>query len=276
MRCAPQFALCLALILGPGGFQSGAQTPQTPPAQPQTPPAAQPQPPPKPRPRQPAPAAKLTLTVMVTALDGKTLPDVLVNASGPADREGRTDPSGLISFANLPPGTYRLRFEHDEFVTLEKEVSLTAGRSPRISATLTAAPPPPPPPQPDPVPQPQPSAPPDGNYSPSSVSIPDFIEKNYVGGAPIKRSPLGCGGSSTSTLVQTKEPIAEHTHDDADEIIYVVAGEGTHNVAGRESTLAAGSFAAVPRGTAHSLTRRGSRPLIFVATLAGPPCQAGK
>jgi len=76
--------------------------------------------------------------------------------------------------------------------------------------------------------------------------------------------------------VQTKDPVTEHTHADADEAIYVVAGEGTHRVAGRDSAVAAGTFAVVPRGTPHSLTRRGSRPLIFVSTLSGPPCQSGK
>jgi len=208
---------------------------------------------------------------MVTALDGKTIPGVTVTARGPVDREGQSDPSGLVTFPNLSPGTYRVRFEHQEFLTLEKEISVAAGKPLRVSASLTAAPPPPPPPKPEPVPVPPPPAP-DGSYSASATSIPDFIEKNYVGSAPVKRSPLGCGGSSTSTLIQTKEPIAEHTHD-ADEIIYVVAGEGTHKVEGRDAPLLAGSFAFVPKGVPHSLNRRGSRPLIFLSTLAGPACQ---
>jgi quercetin dioxygenase-like cupin family protein len=77
-------------------------------------------------------------------------------------------------------------------------------------------------------------------------------------------------------LVQTKDPVAEHTHADADETIYVVAGEGTHKVGGRDAAIEAGTFLVVPRGTPHSLRRSGSRPLIFVSTLSGPPCQAGK
>jgi hypothetical protein len=213
---------------------------------------------------------------MVTAMDGRTLQDVDVRASGPMDREGRTDPSGLVTFANMATGTYRLRFDHDEFISFEKEVTLVAGKPLRASVTLNAAPPPPPPPKPEPV-EPAPAAPaPNGNYSPSSLSIPDFIENNYIGSAQVKRSPVGCTGSSASTLVQIKEPIAEHSHAESDEIIYVVAGEGTHRLAGRETSLSAGSFAVVPRGTAHTLTRRGSRPLIFVSTLSGPPCREGK
>ena len=212
---------------------------------------------------------------MVTARDGRTLPGVLVTAAGPVDREGRTDDSGLVSFQNLSSGTYRLRFEHDGFVTLEKEVSLPAGKPLRVSASLTAAPPPPPPPAPEPAPPP-PTPMPEGSFSPSSVSVPDFIESNYIGSAQVKRSPIGCGGHTIATLIQTKEPVAEHSHDEADETIYVVAGEGSHRISGRDSALAAGSFALVPRGTAHTLTRRGSRPLIFISILAGPPCQAAK
>jgi mannose-6-phosphate isomerase-like protein (cupin superfamily) len=211
---------------------------------------------------------------MVTALDGKTLPETSVKASGPVDREGVTDPSGLVSFTNMSAGTYRLRFERDEFVTFEKEVSIAAGKPMRVSAALTAAPPPPPAPKPEPPPPP-PVPQPEGNYAPSITSITDFIEKNFIGSASVKRSPLGCGGSSTSTLIQTKEPVAEHVHD-ADEIIYVVAGEGTHRVGGRESALMAATFVFVPKGMPHSITRRSSRPLIFVSTLAGPPCQPGQ
>ena len=147
---------------------------------------------------------------------------------------------------------------------------MTPGRPPRLSVTLTAAPPPPPAPKPEPGRRPPPPVP-DGNYSPSTTSIPDFVESNYIGSAPVKRSPVGCGAHSTSTLMQTKDPIAEHTHADADETIYVVAGEGMHRVGGHVSTpVSAGIFAVVPRGTPHSLTRRGSRPLIFVSTLSRP------
>jgi mannose-6-phosphate isomerase-like protein (cupin superfamily) len=283
MRCDPGIRLAIAAAVCIGAPVLLAQTPQSPPApQPvqQAPPTTAK--PPQPaattgRPSRPAAAAdaRLGLTLMVTASDGRTLPGVAVRASGPVEREAETDPSGLVTFANMSAGTYRLRFDHKEFVPFEKEVTLAPGRAPRLNVTLTSAPPPPPAPKPEPVAPPPPPAP-DGSYSPSTTSIPDFVESNYIGGAPVKRSPVGCGPQSTSTLVQTKDPVAEHTHADADETIYVVAGEGMHRVAGRETAVSAGSFAVVPRGTPHSLTRRGSRPLIFVSTLAGPPCQAGK
>ena len=55
-------------------------------------------------------------------------------------------------------------------------------------------------------------------------------------------------------------------------MIYVLGGEGTHKVNGKEIALQAGVFAVVPRGTAHSMTRRGSRPLIFLSVLSGQQC----
>ena len=109
MRCAPIGLLCLALTFTLGSSFITAQDPQTAPAtKPVQAPTAG-------RGRQsPAPGPKLSFTVMVTALDGKTIPEATVKASGPVDREMPTDPSGLVTFANMAPGTYRLRIEHPE------------------------------------------------------------------------------------------------------------------------------------------------------------------
>ena len=227
--------------------------------------------------RVPPPGPKLALTVMVTALDGKTIPEAIVKTSGPVDREAPTDPSGLVTFANMAPGTYRLRIEHPGFITLEKEVSLAAGKPLRAvgvaqcRATATAA-----------AQsrsrhrrQPAPSGP-AGNYAPNSVDIPDLFEKNFIGSGPVKRSPIGCTASSTSTLVQLREPITDHAHADADELIYIVAGEGTHKVDGKEHALSGGVFSTVPRGVTHSIVRRGRQPLVIISTLSGPPCQPGQ
>jgi len=289
MRCAHFGSLCLAgtLLLGSSSSATALslppeeKVPQTaPPAQaPQATPAAKPvQPPAAGRARQAPPAGpKLTLTVMVTALDGKTLPDVVVKASGPVDREAPTDSSGLVNFANMSPGTYRLRFEHVGFITFEKEVSLATGKPLRASASLSAAPPPPPPPKPEPAPaQPSTQPIPAGNYQPNVANFESWIDSSFIGRAPSKRLGAGCTASATSAMVQTNESIAERTRNDADETIYVVAGEGTLRMDGREHALNASSFVTIPRGTAHSIARRGSRPLMFVSTVSGPPCQPGQ
>ncbi len=278
MRCAPLGLLCLGLAVSAGSSSPSAQAPQAPAAQaPQTPPPAKPpQAPTTGRGRQSAPptAARLTLTVMVTALDGRTIPDAMVKAIGPDDREASSDPSGLVTLNNLSPGTYRVRFEHPAFITLEKEISIAAGKPLRASATLSAAPPPP---KPEAPPTPPPATPaPAGNYSPNAVDIPDLFEKNFIGSAAIKRSPIGCTASSTSTLVQLRDPLADHAHADADELIYIVAGEGTHKIGGKEQPLSGGVFTIIPRGTTHSLTRRGRQPLVIISTLSGPPCQPGQ
>jgi len=239
------------------------QTAPKPPAQPQA---------------QPPAATRTTLTVFVTDQSGKPVADADVKAAGPVNRDGKTDSEGTLVFRNMNAGTYRLRFEHGEFVTLEREVTIQGGRPFKTSAALSAAPPPPPPPPP-PKPEPQPTAPPPPppafNAQPSSISIPDFFEKNYIGSAPSKTSPVGCTASSTATLVQIRDPLPEHTHADADEMIYVVAGEGTQRLGGRDIPLAAGTFSVIPRAMAHSFTRRGRNPLVFLSILSGPPCQAG-
>jgi mannose-6-phosphate isomerase-like protein (cupin superfamily) len=109
------------------------------------------------------------------------------------------------------------------------------------------------------------------------VALPDFIEKNYIGrGAPSKSSPVGCTGTSTATLLQLREPLQEHSHNDADEMIYVIAGEGVQRIGGIETKLAAGSFASLPRGTPHTITRRGNNPIIVLSIMTGPPCEAQK
>jgi hypothetical protein len=210
-------------------------------------------------------------------MEGKTLPEVWVKAIGPVEREGPTVASGNVMFSNVNAGSYRLRFEHEGFVTLEREFTITPGRPLKASVSLNAAPPPPPPPKVEaPSPPPTPTPAPLGDYRSVSVDIPDFFEKNYIGSAQVKRSPVACTASTASMLVQLKEPIAEHTHGDADELIYVVGGEGTHKVGGREYPLSSGVFTVVPRGVSHSIVRRGRLPLVFISTLSGPPCQPEK
>jgi mannose-6-phosphate isomerase-like protein (cupin superfamily) len=220
-------------------------------------------------PARPAARARPTMTVQVTDLEGQPIAGVWVKASGPVDRETATDDKGAVTFRNMLAGTYRLRFEHDTFVTLERETTMQA-RSVTLTVALNAAPPPPPAPVRE-VPAEPPALPPAG--PPTSLSLIDLIERNFVGNAPSLTSPVGCAPGATSSVLQLRDPLPEHVHSDADEMLYVIAGEGTHSVAGKNIHLEAGVFAVVPRGTAHSITRRGSRPVIFLSVLSGQPCQ---
>jgi mannose-6-phosphate isomerase-like protein (cupin superfamily) len=215
--------------------------------------------------------ARPSLTVFVTTLDGSPLGGVWVRATGPVTREGATEDDGTVVFRNMTAGTYRLRFEHDEFVTFEREIAVS-GRAAKATASLTPAPPPPEPPKTEPAPAPAPAPPAGPPAKPTTLSIIDYIERNYIKNAPSVQSVVGCMPTATASVLQLRDPLAEHTHDDGDEMLYVVAGNGSHRMGGSESPLSAGVFVVVPRGTPHSIQRRGSNPLMLMTILAGPPC----
>src|SRR5919199_1212129 len=75
-----------------------------------------------------APAVRPSITVLVTDRVGKPLQDIAVKATGPMEREGKTDTEGTIVLRNLNPGTYRLRFESAGTITFEREITVAAGR----------------------------------------------------------------------------------------------------------------------------------------------------
>jgi hypothetical protein len=245
----------------------------------QTPPAQPAPTPPTPRPRTTRPAqstATATLTVTVTDSGGAPIEGVRVSAIGPLEREGTTTSAGQVRLLGVRAGTYRLRFEHEGYHTFEKELTWRAGTPPpSTEATLTAAPPPPPPPPP-----PEPAKPEAPEFvpdlpagKPSTTSLLDYIERNFISNKePQKESLVGCSGGAQSWLWQIRDPWMGRRHESAEVMMYVVGGDGTLGIDGREVSVAAGSFAVVPRGTAYGFTRRGRNPLIVLATLSGPPC----
>jgi mannose-6-phosphate isomerase-like protein (cupin superfamily) len=211
-----------------------------------------------------------TLAVRVTDPAGTPISDVKVTVDGPAQRQSTTE-GGRIAFETLPSGTYRLRFEHEGFVTLEREVVARGTVPIDVKVTLTPAPAPPPPP---PVPQP-PAAPPapDVNAAPLVMDLPAFIAKNYVGRGSQKTSPLACNATSTAALIQLHDPIEEHTHADFDEYLYVIAGQGTARIKTEDQPLTAGVFVMVPRGVSHALAASGKNPLVLLSVRPGDRCQ---
>lgn len=224
------------------------------------------------RARAAATVAPTTATITVTDLSGAPIGDVRVILTGSLDRSGSTQSDGTVKFDGLRPGTYRLRFTKDEFVTFEREIEVRAGQpAPTPSVALTPAPPapkpsPPSPPEPKPAPLPPPG-------KPVTLTVPDFIERNFISNTqPQKVSPVGCSGLIQSVLWQIRDPWPDRQHAEADAVLYVIGGEGTLRLDGRDSVLQAGSFASVPRGMTYGLTRRGRNPLIVLATLAGEPC----
>jgi mannose-6-phosphate isomerase-like protein (cupin superfamily) len=207
-----------------------------------------------------------TLAISVTDPAGAPLTSVKVTVDGPASRQTRTE-RGRIAIEELPTGTYRLRFELEGFVTFEREVAARAGAPIDVKVTLTPAPKPPPPPEPV-----KPAPPPLLNVSPAAIDVPTFLEKNFVGRAVGKVSPLTCASGGSAVLLQMREPLEEHAHDDSDEFVYVIGGEGTARIAGTDHRLQAGMLLMVPRTVRHSFTARGRNPLVVISIKAGLPC----
>ena len=256
----------------------GGQTPpargQTPPSAGQTPPARGQTTPSRGRSAPPRAATAAATHIIVRDVSGTPISGV--NVSLPGNRRVVTGGDGGAD-VTLSAGSYRLRFERDGFITLEREVTIRAGQATQVEVSLSAAPPPPeppPPPPPPPAPAPPPTRPPVASGPPVTVSIPAFLEKNFIGRDPLKESILGCTVDATTRLLQLRDPLSAHTHSDLDEILYVVAGEGGVRIGDQVTTIGPGSLSVIPRGISHAVERRGKNPLVVVSTLAGAPCAA--
>jgi mannose-6-phosphate isomerase-like protein (cupin superfamily) len=208
----------------------------------------------------------VTFVIAVTDPSGARLTDVKVTMSGPAQRTSRTE-GGRVVFENLPSGDYRFRFERNGFVPLERDVTGRGSAPIQVNVAMSAVPVPS---TPIPPVGPLKERPVDGRFV--VLDMPAFIEKNYVGRASGKSTPLACGAGGGATLLQINDPIATHTHPDADEFIYVIAGQGTAHIGEREESLGAGVFLMFPRGAAHMITAGPKRPLVFISTRAGERC----
>jgi mannose-6-phosphate isomerase-like protein (cupin superfamily) len=220
-----------------------------------------------------------TLAISVTDPGGQPVRSVAVTLEGPASRTTRTE-GGRIALEGLPPGRYTIRFEREGFVTLERELTATAGKPMEVQVTLKPLPQPAPAPahepaeEPveEPVEGPAPKATGSTRAKPAVFDVPGVIEKEWIGRAAGKTTPLACGQGGTATLIQLNQPLTDHAHADADEFVYVVAGEGAVRMAGSQQKVSAGVLVFVPRGIAHTLTPSGRNPLIVLATRAGAGC----
>jgi hypothetical protein len=261
--------------------EASAQAPAPKPAQP---PVATPA---APRPAQPTRRAQPANTrggiaVTVTDLRGETLQAIDVRVTGATDRQGQTNASGQVNFPGLQPGAYRLRFSGDEVVTFEREVTVRPGQVSDVDVTLhhaasvvTAAPPPVQQAE-EPVAPPAAAAAVGPTGMPQTLSVPDILERNYVGTQPRRETVLSCSGITRTTMIQLNMPLPDRLYETADAAYYVIGGEGTVRLAGRETKLATNGFVSVPRGTAHSFIRTGRRPLILLAVLSGEACEEAK
>jgi hypothetical protein len=224
-------------------------------------------------PAKPTPASTMTsLRISTRSEDGTVLSGVRLLLSGSGSGEFTTGAAGTAVVPNLKPGIYRVRCELEGYITLEREFTLGRGAWNPIDVVLTAAPPPPPPP---------PKAPPVAEAVPSggapvTLSVPDFLDRNFIGRDPLKESIVACKPLETVRLLQMREGVAQHRHDRADEIIYVVAGEGAVRIQTETTPIRAGALIVVPNGSDHAFEHRGKNPLIVVSTLSGSACEPAK
>lgn len=268
-----------ALVLIFALQQPPAPAPAAPkPATPAPAPATQPATPAATPARRPAPStATSTVSVRVTDRSGAPARDVSVTAEGPVSREGTTDASGQVQLRTVTNGTYRIRAAGEKYVTLEKEVTVRAGTaSAPIDFSLSAAPPPPAPP---PAPEPKPAPPPAETSTAKAgelrvLSIADLAERSLSGREPVKRVPIGCSGLDNTEMIVLRETLNAPANPNVDEMIYVVAGEALLSLGGRDQAISSGWYALVPRGTPHTLAKRGRNPAILLTTMGGQPCAA--
>jgi len=227
-------------------------------------------------PKRPVAAPKTT-SARVTVKDqaGASLSGVHLRLSGAGTGEFTTGAAGTAIVPNLVDGQYRLRCERDGFITLERDFTLHGSTYSPIDIVLDPAPPPPAPPPPPPAPAPAAPAMLPGGPS-ITVSIPDFVDRNFIGREPFKESIIACKPLETVRLLQMREAVARHVHDRIDEVLYVVAGEGAVRIGDETVAVRAGALVVVPHGSEHGFERRGKNPLIVVSTLVGSACDASK
>jgi mannose-6-phosphate isomerase-like protein (cupin superfamily) len=217
-----------------------------------------------------ATTGRVTFAIAVTDPAGAPLPDVKVTMTGATERASRTE-GGRIVFENLPAGNYRFRFDKEGFVPFERELTARGTAPIDVKVTLTPAPAPPARP-PAPIAPPPAAAPPRVDAKLVVLDMPAFIEKYYVKRAAGTMTPLACSTGGASTLIQINDPIATHVHEDADEFVYVIAGQGSANMGERHEALGPGVYMMIPRGTAHGFTTGAKKPLVMISTRAGERC----
>jgi mannose-6-phosphate isomerase-like protein (cupin superfamily) len=216
------------------------------------------------------------MAITATSPQGATLPGVRVSISGPTERSDQTDASGQLTLPSLLTGTYRVRFEGEKVTAFEKEVTVQTGKVTEVDVMLNPAPEPkivvaqaPPAPA-------SASAPQGPKGQPLTVGVVALLEKEFVKDQPRRESLLSCSVNQRTTMIQLNKALPERLYEDADAAYYVLGGEGTIQLNGKNTQLATYDFVSVPRGTAHSFTNKGRRALVLLAVLSGEPCEEAK
>ena len=216
------------------------------------------------------------MAITVTDAAGATLSSVRVAAEGPTPRGGETNASGQVNFPGLQGGVYRLRFDGESVVSFEKEVTVRGGQVLSVDVMLNPAKAPPPPPAPVAAPAPTVVAKTGPTGQTQHVNIPSVLEAEFVGKSPRRESLLACSGTTRTAMLQVNQPTPERMYADSDVVYYVIGGEGTLKLNGKDTKLSLNDFVSIPRGGSHSFERRGSRMLILLSVLGGEECDTAK
>ena len=177
--------------------------------------------------------------------------------AGARDTEARTE-RGRIVFEDVPAGTYRLRFDRDGFISLEREVVARGGAPIDVKVTLTPRRRPrrrqkPKPPAPEPVAA--------GCRRGTRDHRPSVVHREELH-RTIGRENVGprmCRDRRRHAHPAARAARRTHTCH-GDEFLYVIAGEGTVREGKDQQPLHAGVLILVPRGVAHAVTVTGRNP----------------
>jgi mannose-6-phosphate isomerase-like protein (cupin superfamily) len=229
----------------------------------------------------PAPA-RSGITLRVSDMGGRMLEGVQVDVQGPTPRRDSTNAFGQVNFASLQAGTYRLTFSGDKVTTFEREVTVGSGKIGDYDIALNPAPPPreiikevapaTPPPAPASVVGPPGQA--------QLTSLYDLAESELKSKTPRREMLVACSGNLRTTMIlladKEQSSLPKRMYDAAEVSYYVLGGEATMRVGTEEKNLAAGGYAAIPRGTPVTIVRKGNKPLSLLSVLSGEPCEQAK
>jgi mannose-6-phosphate isomerase-like protein (cupin superfamily) len=232
-------------------------------------------PPPVSAPQGAASAAAKPGAIVLTISNekGEPLSGASVSVRGAVDRAGTSGSDGTVTLQNIPVGTVRCRITRDGYITLEKEIAVKAAARSTAEAVLSAAPPPPPPPPaPTPTPEVRPAPPMGEPGVPATANIATLADQMLNESQPSGQRILGCSGVMKSTLLVAKDNTVFRGSGDVDEIVYVLGGDATLTIGDKDQNIGSGWFGLVPRGTTHSVTRRGRSPIALFIVQSGKPC----
>jgi quercetin dioxygenase-like cupin family protein len=85
-----------------------------------------------------------------------------------------------------------------------------------------------------------------------------------LSGGPVAKGLVHEDADVSINVVRIGEPIALHRHLQSEEVVYLLSGEGTLQLALDTRALRAGDLVVVPRNTPHAFTPTGSGPAVVL------------